>query len=236
MTRFAWTPESLGTLRRLYPDYTAEVVARVIGCGQTTVWHKARQLGVRKSAEFLASQQSGRIRRGESHPAMVASQFKPGLTPWNKGMHYVAGGRSAETRFKPGRPVTEASNYVPIGTLRTTRDGYLERKVNDTDPKIQRRWVAVHRLVWEAANGPIPDGWIVVFKRGMRTTAEADITTDRLECIDRAEHAKRNHPRSRNPELGKLAQLKGQITRQVNRIAREHADRNGNQPQTGATT
>jgi hypothetical protein len=36
-----------------------------------------------------------------------------------------------------------------------------------------------------------------------------------------AENAQRNHPRSRNPEVRSLYQLKGAITRQVNRIAKE---------------
>lgn len=119
-------------------------------------------------------------------------------------------------------------NYVPIGTLRVSKDGYLERKMND-DPNIYpaRRWVAVHRLVWEASHGPIPDGHIVVFKPGMKTSVLEDVTHDRLECITRAEHARRNHPRSKSPELAKLVQLKGAITRQVNRISREHAEKQG---------
>ena len=56
---------------------------------------------------------------------------------------------------------------------------------------------------------------------GMKTAVEAEVTADRLECITRAENAHRNHPRNRDPELGRLVQLKGAITRQVNRIARE---------------
>jgi hypothetical protein len=89
-----------------------------------------------------------------------------------------------------------------------------------------RRWKAVHRLVWEAANGPIPAGHIVVFKPGTKTVAEAEITADKLECITRTENLRRNHPRNKSPELGRLVQLKGAITRQVNRIAREHAESN----------
>jgi hypothetical protein len=153
---------------------------------------------------------------------MIASRIRPGSVPWNKGTHFVAGGRSAETRFKPGRPAHESRNYVPIGSLRVSNDGYLERKVTD-DPGIYpaRRWVPVARLVWEAANGPIPAGHIVVYRQGMKTAIEADVTVERLECISRAENARRNHPASRDPELARLVQLKGAITRQVNRITRE---------------
>ncbi|KYZ79032.1 hypothetical protein PTBPS01_03975 [Burkholderia pseudomallei] len=55
----------------------------------------------------------------------------------------------------------------------------------------------------------------------MFTNKLEEITLDRVECISMAENARRNHPRSKSPELAKLVQLKGAITRQVNRIARE---------------
>jgi hypothetical protein len=55
-----------------------------------------------------------------------------------------------------------------------------------------------------------------------RKTSDVDkITLDALEMVSRAELARRNHPVSRSPELAKLVQLKGAITRQINRIARE---------------
>lgn len=155
------------------------------------------------------------------HPAMLAQQFKPGHTPWNKGTHYTAGGRSADTRFKKGEMRGAAQhNYVPIGSLRITADGMLERKMSD-DPDLYpaRRWVGVHRLVWQAAYGPIPEGHIVVFKPGQATTTEAEITPDRLECITRQENIRRNSLHTRMPkDMARLYQIKGAITRQVNRI------------------
>ena len=229
MSRFVWTPEREQSLRNLYPHYTAEIVGKVIGCPPSSVWSKAKRLGLEKSPEFLASQQSGRIQRGKQTPSIVANRFKPGQQPWNKGSHYQAGGRSAETRFKPGRLPSEARNYLPIGSLRISADGTLERKVNDTHPTPARRWVAVHRLVWEAAHGPLQKGHMVFFKPGQRTAVEAEITADKLECITRQDHMRRHSMHSRGPEVAKLVQLKGQITRQVNRIHREH-----NEQQHGA--
>lgn len=217
-----WTPSQLEKLRRLYPGASWEEVGVIVGRSLRSVYAKAKELGLRKSDEYLASERSGRIQRGKQHPSMIASQFKPGTIPWNKGTHFVAGGRSAETRFKVGRKPEESRNYLPIGSLRLSKDGYLERKVTD-DPSLvpARRWVAVHRLVWQEAHGDIPPGHAIAFKEGRRTAVLEEITVDRLECIHRAELARRNHPRSKSPELAKLVQLKGAITRQVNRLVKE---------------
>jgi hypothetical protein len=217
-----WTEAERETLRQLYPDMRAEDVAQSMGMRASQIYRMAANLGLEKSEAFKASDKSGRVARGRMHPSMIASRFQPGLTPWNKGTNYVAGGRSAETRFQKGRKPQESRNYQPIGSLRITEDGWLERKVTD-DQSIYpaRRWVALHRLVWEAANGPIPAGHIVCFKPGMKTAIEAEVTADKLICITRAENARRNSIWRKDPELARLYQLKGAITRQVNRIKEE---------------
>lgn len=232
MPKMMWTPALDAQLRSLYADKPTEVVAEIMGARTSQVYARASQLGIKKSAAFLASVQSGRIARGKQHPSMVATHFKAGLVPWNKGTNYVAGGRSAETRFKKGEMSGAAQhNYVPIGTERVSKDGYLERKVTD-DPSLvpARRWTFVHRLVWEAAHGPIPPGHMVVFRPGQRTNVLELLTADRLECISRAENARRNSIWRSDPEVAKLYQLKGQITRQVNRIKRNTKEESHAQP------
>ncbi len=218
----AWTFAELHALKGTYADYRTEDIARALGRNVTQVYAKAKALGLTKSEAFCASDLSGRIQRGRSDPRMQATQFQKGLVPWNKGTHFVAGGRSAETRFGPRRP-EESVNYKPIGSLRVSADGYLERKVTDDRALAPaRRWTAVHRLVWEAAHGPIPSGHVVVFRPAMRTAVLEEITVDRLECISRAELQRRNSIHTRfPPEVRQLYQLKGAITRQVNRITRE---------------
>lgn len=218
--RFVWTREAEQHLRAAYANTATKTIADKLGVSVAVVYRKAYQLGLAKSDDFKASELSGRIQRGKQHPSMKASQFKPGLQPWNKGTHWTAGGRSADTRFKKGQMHGAAQHkYVPIGSLRISKDGYLERKFTD-DPILYptRRWVGVHRQVWEAANGPIPAGHVVCFKPGQHSQIEAEIQLHKLECISRAELARRNHPATSNPELFKLIQLKGAITRQVNRI------------------
>lgn len=216
--RVFWTDEQQLLLRDLYPDNRTEDIAPRIGRSAKSIYAKAKQLGIKKSAAFLASGLAGRldgVRGG-------ATRFKKGLTPWNKGTHFVAGGRSAETRFKKGRPATEARNYVPVGTLRVSKDGYLEQKTTD-DPALYpaRRWVPVHRLVWLRERGPIPARHIVVFRPGLRTNQLEEITIDRLECISLAENMRRNTFHNYGPEVAKLVQLRGAITRQINKRERK---------------
>lgn len=219
-----WTDAELEQLRRDYPHRKTEELAAEFGCSIARVYAKAAELALHKSDSFMESDRSGRIQRGRSDPRMVATQFKAGHVTWNTGKKGLTGTHPncRRTQFKKGEPVQDRHNYQPIGTLRLSKDGYLEQKVTD-DPKLvpARRWVGVHRLVWEATNGPVPPGHVVCFLPGRRSADPEKITLDAVELVSRAELARRNHPRSRDPELAKLVQLKGAITRQVNRIARE---------------
>ena len=226
--RHRWTADEEYVLRELYPDATCADVAALLDRAPGSVYQAANRLGLSKSAAFWASDASGRATHAKQHPGMVANQFKPGLLPWNKGLAYYPGGRCASTQFAKGQ---RPRNWKPLGTLRITADGYLERKVNNNPGPNNVRWHPVHRLVWAAAHGPIPARHIVIFKPGQKTTDLDDITLDKLECITRAELARRNHPHTKDPEMGRLTQLKGAISRQVNRIAREQRAQQPSQPQ-----
>ena len=85
--------------------------------------------------------------------------IEKGAIPHNKGKKMPFNANSARTQFKKGQRTGIAQeNYKPIGYERITEDGYRERKVNDDLP-FKDRWKLVQRIEWEAANGPIPDGY-----------------------------------------------------------------------------
>lgn len=219
--RNPWLPQEVEALRKLYPDHTAIFIANVLGRDAGSIYRKAFALGIEKSDGFWQSDASGRAQKGKQDPRMQATQFKKGQASWNKGIKESTGlhPNSRATQFRKGRAPEESRNYLPIGSLRLSKDGWLERKVTDDHPVPARRWVAEHRLVWEREHGPIPDGYIVIFRDRRRTAVPEEITVDRLECITKAENLRRN--RARDPELLKLIQLKGAITRQLNRITKE---------------
>ena len=223
MQKRPWLPAELDTLRELYPNHTAQFIANVLNRIVGGVYRKAFELGLEKSDAFWESDASGRMLKGKQDPRIIGTQFKKGATPWNKGTKGLVGVQEGcrATQFQKGRPPQEARNYLPIGSLRMTKDGWLERKVTDDHPVPARRWVAEHRLVWERENGLIPPGHIVIFKEKRRITTAEEITADKLDCISKAENARRNHPKNKSPEYAHMVQLKGAIARQVNRIKKE---------------
>lgn len=147
-------------------------------------------------------------------------QFEKGRTSFNKGRKgWQSGGRSAETQFKKGRPAHEARNYLPIGSTRVSKDGYIQRKVTD-DPSLvpARRWVAEHRLLWDAAHGPIPDGHVVVFLDADKT----NIALDNLRCVPRGtlQYLNKNRLNETTGEARKAAILTAELVTRANQRAR----------------
>ena len=217
--RRVWTDAEVAILRRRYPHERTDRIAADLGMEVPQVHRKANELGIRKTAEFLASPDSGWIAKG--NPRGVGARFQPGQVPWNKGKPYPARGRSAENHFKPGkRQGVAVELYQPIGAERLTKEGILQRKVNDDTP-VHRRWQSVHSLVWIEAHGPIPEGHVVVFKPGMATTVAEEITPDRLELVSRADLMRRNSVHHYPEELRSAVMALGQFKRRL----REYQER-----------
>lgn len=208
MSRRPWSTEHVQILRELYADTPTTEIAARLGRELRAVWAKAKNLGIKKSPEYLASPLAARLTKEST--VGVETRFRPGHAPWNKGSNYVAGGRSVETRFKAGRmPHT----HKPVGS-EAWRDGYLWRKVRDDLVPVRFNWREVHRIVWEEHHGPIPEGHAIVFRNGNRT----DIRLDNLELINRQELARRNNMHRLPPELRKAIHTKAAITRQINKL------------------
>jgi hypothetical protein len=214
--RHVWTEEQDAVLRALYADTLSAEIAQQLGLDLQQVHRRAHLLGLKKSRETVA--RIARERAGPDHP-MRKSQFKPGLRPWNTGKKITLPEKCKATQFKPGqRPHT----WVPIGTTRVSPDGYLEVKFADVPDGHYKRWIPVHRQLWIQAHGPIPPGHVIAFKLGRRTTVLAEITLDAIECITLKENMARNTIHNRlPPELRQVAQLRGLLTRAINRKTKE---------------
>ena len=145
-----------------YPDEPTQGLADELGLQLHQLYAKARRLGLSKSEAFYQSEPSGRLNGTQG----AARRFTKGLVPWNKGLKGLPSpGRMAQTQFKTGnRP----ENWLPIGSLRTTPDGYQQKKITDTGyPPVD--WKAVHVLLWEEHHGPVAINLCVCFKDGNKS-------------------------------------------------------------------
>jgi hypothetical protein len=221
MTRRRWTAAETALMRRLYPDTPTAAIATRLNRPVYTVYQAAARFGLKKSDAYLASPDACRLRRGDHVGA--ATRYPKGHEPANKG-HRRPGygpGRMKETQFKKGeRQGVAVRLYKPIGTERISKDGYLERKIHDGLP-LQSRWRAVHLLLWEAANGPLPKGHAVCFANGRK----ADIRLANLTLVTRADLMRRNTVHNLPAPLPQTIQLLGALTRQIRRRDGQKQDR-----------
>jgi hypothetical protein len=217
MKRGAWTEEERQILDQLYPNTPTQEIARRLGRKITAVYAAAAARGLKKTKDFMREFHAVRLQGPNG--AGVASRFKPQQTPWNKGISYQPTGRTSENWFSPGnRPHT----WVPVGTYRVNADGYLDRKIRENAN--QGNWERVHRLVWIEHHGPIPPGRIVVFRDGLRTVKLEEITIDRLELLTRSQLMARNSVHRFGEEIFRVHQLRGALTRMINRRSRDHGE------------
>lgn len=187
--RHYWTDDEIALLRRVYPTATTAYVAQMFGVSAKALNQIARKHGIYKQDDFNGG------------------QFQKGLTPWNKGKPHNPPG-SEKGRFKKGgMPQT----WQPIGSERTDSDGITYRKVSDTGPR-KKKWRAVHVLLWEEHNGPLPDGHIVVFA----DRNQKNVTIENLVAISRAENMQRNTVHRYPPELRHVMKLAAKLRRKIN--------------------
>jgi hypothetical protein len=216
--RRRWTAEDDAVLRARYAAEPTLLIAQALGRTLLATFNRAQTLGLAKSPEYLSAFWAASGQRAVT--AGAATRFARGHVPANKGCAHRPGwapGRMRAGQFRRGeRRGVAVRLYQPIGTERISKDGYLQRKTNDDLP-LQRRWRFVHVLVWEAANGPVPEGHAIVFRNGDRR----DIRLDNLELVTRAELMRRNTVHNLPAPLAKTVQLLGTLNRQIRRKARE---------------
>jgi hypothetical protein len=217
-----WSDEDLTLLAALYPSLPTQAVAQRLQRTLFSVYGTAQKRGLKKSPEFLDSEESGRLRKGEFRPGTEHTRFKKGQVPANKGLRRPgwAPGRMRETQFRKGdRTGVAARNWRPIGTILPDPEGYLRIKVREAVHGAEatgfgnvRVWPLLARHVWEQGHGPIPPGHVVAFKDRDR----GNCAMDNLELISRAELAHRNRMWGRLPrELAEAIQLNGALKRTI---------------------
>lgn len=185
-----WTKKQLKLLNEFYAETKTEKLVPLIGREAGSIYNKAYQLRLKKSAEFLNTLESGRI--SKLNDGGKAYRFKKGHKPWNKekkGIHL-----SPSTEFKKGSVPANAS-YDGAIVIRKDKQGHAYRYIRIAPQK----WVLLHRHLWEQQFGKIPPSSVVIFKDGDSANCELS----NLQLITRAENVVRNHNREKFAETMK---------------------------------
>jgi hypothetical protein len=87
-------------------------------------------------------------------------QFGPGHVPWTKGRKLPYNAGSARTQFKKGQL---PHNYRGPGHESVDDEGYVWIIIDERNPwtGAATRRIHKHRWLWEQANGPVPDGYVL---------------------------------------------------------------------------
>lgn len=205
-----WSAKDDALLRKRYPHESPQSLAAELRRSVSSVYHRAWQFGLKKSAEYLASPAACRLRRGDNVGAKY--RFAKGNVPANKGLRRpgYGPGRMKETQFKKGQ---NGWNWRPVGSQRLV-DGYLYTKVSDRRRvPWTRNWKPTHVLLWEKHHGRVPRGHALAFRNGDRT----DIRLENLALLSRRELMARNTIHNLPKELANTILLLGALKRQINR-------------------
>lgn len=199
---FHWTEQQDTALRQMYAETSMEELKTFLHRSERAIYQRAIILGLHKSKEYLA--QIGRMNC--EHPHQIASRFKKGDIPFNKGKneHEFRSKESSErcrsTQFKPGHL---PHNTRPVGYECIRHNGYVYIKIEG-----EKKMLLKHHYVWEQHNGPVPNGMCVAFRDGNRQNC--DISN--LMLMTKADNVARMRA-ALTPEQNRRRIEKGQATR-----------------------
>ena len=153
---------------------------------KSKIWNIAQNHGIKCGIP------GGQIQKGQR--ISPGTEFKKGNIPWSKGRKGLSYPEMVKTQFQKGH---QPHNYRPIGSEVTSADGCVWVKI--ADPNIRRE---KHRIVWEAHNGPIPKGYVILFADKNKSNCELE----NLILVSRAEMAVLNRFKliTDNAELTRL--------------------------------
>jgi hypothetical protein len=122
-----WSPAEVALLCAMYPHCHTADVAAWFERSLRSVYQGAQSRGLKKDAEYLASDAACQLKRGKVHPHMTPHRWPKGHAPWNTGLRGVNG--HSATRF----PVNgwQALYGPEIGSLHQLR-GALARQIKKT--------------------------------------------------------------------------------------------------------
>lgn len=221
-----WTDQEIQALRDFYPTMGASVVSAFVGRPVTAVLKKAQEIRIKRIKPEKVIKP--RARRGKAAPK--PSSGTPASRLWTEAEDaYLKTSLGSITRkqiaqelgrtrtsvnvrvFNLGLTTGKGRDHFPIGTDRIYR-GRHERKVDKTGVR-RLDWKRVDVIEWEAVNGPIPDGMLLVAGKARPPKLMHPNDVPMLAALN-----------SMPPEVRKLVAIKAQIGQALTRIEKLHPD------------
>ena len=201
--RTFWTEKEIKFLTDNYSDMNTTDIAKILNRPMGGVYGKAYIMGLKKSKEYLAVMLEREAKKladfGKNY------QFKKGRVPYNYGqkMSDILYEKIQKTMFKKGR---KPHNTRKEGDESKSIDGYTYVKIADND------WRLKHRVLWEKANGPIPDDHIVVFK----DNNQLNFDINNLQLISKSENMLRNTLHQYPELIQQIIKLNNKLKKKIN--------------------
>lgn len=169
------------------PEVAAYIAANYRGVGPTEM---AARLNDLFGTDYTQKQLDSYYNRHHLDSGLTG-RFEKGHVSCNKGVKGLYYPGSEKGYFKKG---STPHNKMPIGTVITKSDGFLWKKTGEG----ARDWKQLHLILWEEANGPVPDGYLVTFK----DSNKQNCVLENMMLITRGENAVMNRSglRFRTPE------------------------------------
>lgn len=189
-------------IRDKYLELNIKQLARHIGKSHGYVRRRIADLGLHLPEELIEQRKQ-------------ESRLKKGNVPINKGkkwdefMSEQGQINSRATMFKKGHIPHNAKEADGAISIRKYSDGKQYKSIRVS----LGVWKMLHVHMWEQANGPLPDGHILIFKDGN----SLNCTLDNIECISRVEHGIRCRQQyySLPDELKEIVTLNYKIKKQL---------------------
>lgn len=200
--RIKWTDENIQKLIELYPNTCTHELAKIFGTSRKYVVNKANSLNIRKS---------------EDYP--FRGHFRKGEPPHNKGVKIDFTKWKAESVEKMKATQFKIDQKSRVGTVVPRKsDGLFRIKLRKGDGG----YVGYIKYLWLKNGNEIPEGFLVVFKKGMSTNDYNEISIDKLECITFSENMKRNTVHNYPKEIVDAYRAVGVLNRRIRRIIKDN--------------
>ncbi|MFC4922848.1 MULTISPECIES: hypothetical protein [Delftia] len=213
----AWDAAEVKLLHDIYPSMGASAVSSIIGRAQTAVLKKAQKIGIQMGNRVSLTRRRWTEEEADFLKSSIGIMTLEDIAKkLDRSLHSIDN-RISDNGTK--NPNAKCIRHLPIGTERISR-GKIFRKVALTGVR-RIDWKRVEVIEWEAINGPVPEGMVLIGRRKgepLRLMSPSDVPMMAA--------------RSRmSPTLIKLLSIKSQIGAALNLIESMHPE---DQNETGA--